>query len=198
MAFMPSNSASWIGYPHTPSTGGTWTTTTVTYTTPSADLYLVDCLHCGEKFVTKSRKTTACIESMETCWDVECPKCNQEIRLCLHECKHDCAHALDCILVGILDKVLEKGIKLEFEKGAEVYRVPPFQSGETYYPWNQPVYGYPNPPVYGYPTPNITWGNGMDNSTYNPPFTAASDTVAISFVDKLKEFLALKTDNRKE
>ena len=197
MALNPLNSPSgWYN--------GITSSTSSTYTvSPSypASLYLVDCMHCGEKFVTKPRKSLTCIQSLETCWDVECPKCTQEIRLCLHECSGDCEHVLDCLLVGISDKIIERALQLEFEKGAEVHRYEPY-SPPSYYPWD-PIIGNPNI-TYGSSTAvdytispyTITSGGTFTTGSTNP----SNSTVTISFNDKLRNALQaqLSKDNKKE
>jgi len=188
MALMPSNtSVGW--HPNTATTS----TYTVTASIP-VSLYLIDCMHCGEQFVTKPRRSAACIQSLETCWDVECPKCSQEIRLCLHECKCDCEHVLDCLLVGISDRVMERALQLEFEKGAEVHRYEPY-SPPSQYPWDQMI-----------GTPNITYGGSTAIDYTISPFTisssgtftsgstssSTSNAVTISFQDRLKSILKAK------
>lgn len=172
-------------------------TTSSTYTVSAqcpVSLYLIDCIHCGEKFVTKPRKSHACIQSLETCWDVECPKCAQEIRLCLHECKCDCEHVLDCLLVGISDKVMEHALQLEFEKGAEVHRYEPY-SPPSYYPWD-PI-GAPNI-VYGGSTA-IDYTASPFSTTIGDTFSTGStsitsNAVTISFKDRLKAILKSKLE----
>lgn len=161
---------------------------------PPTPLYLIDCIHCNSQFVTKPRKSMACIQSMETCWDVECPKCGEEIRLCLHECKHDCEHVLDCILVGICDDVVGRAIQLEFEKGAAIHQYQPY-GVPLEYPWNAPVIG----------NPNVTWGGTASPNYTVTPYTTTTitsntsltdnSTMTISFQDKLRSFLKSKLEN---
>ena len=191
MALMPCNTT--VGWHPNTLTSSTFT---VTSQLP-VSLYLIDCMHCGEKFVTKPRKSVACIQSLETCWDVECPKCSQEIRLCLHECKCDCEHVLDCLLIGISDKVMERALQLEFEKGAEVHRYEPY-SPPSQYPWDQLIGG----------SPNITWGGSSAVEYTTSPYSIStggtytvgqsnitSNAVTISFKDRLKSILKAKLGN---
>lgn len=173
--------------PITYTSPSTWiesTAPTFTYSNAYQSMYLVDCLHCGGKFVTTPRRTMACIQSLETCWDVTCPSCSQELRLCLHECRHDCDHALDCLTLGILEKVIEKGLKLEFESGARVHQVSPFQRNIVGAPWITTT----DDVVYG------TWDGstsyGGTTAIGNLTVGAADTTIAVSFCDRLKERLA--------
>ncbi len=80
------------------------------------DLYLIHCPHCELTFVSRQCLSALSMESGNTCWEAQCPHCESEIRLSLQGCSANCPHAMECLLMGLVDKLLAKGMKLEVDK----------------------------------------------------------------------------------